>query len=90
MFSDKVKQYFTDIIDVPSPSGYESRCQKIFQTYALQFVDEVYEDNFGNIVSYIQIDQNNNEQEILTKNYLLNNGNNHQDIVTETFIIMMS
>lgn len=52
MFSDKVKQYFTDVIDVPSPSGYESRCQKIFQTYALQFVDEVYEDNFGNIVAH--------------------------------------
>ena len=54
MFSNKVQQYFTSIIDSPSPSGYEKRCQKIFQEYAQQFTDEVYEDKFGNIIARIK------------------------------------
>ena len=54
MFSEKVQEYFTSIIDVPSPSGYEGSCQKIFREYAQQFTDEVYEDKFGNIVAHMK------------------------------------
>lgn len=52
MFSDKVQQYFDKIVDTPSPSGYEKKCQALFQEYACNYVDEVYEDKFGNIFAH--------------------------------------
>lgn len=51
MFSDKVQQYFDKIVDTPSPSGYEKKCQALFQEYACNYVDEVYEDKFGNVIA---------------------------------------
>lgn len=52
IFSDKVQQFFEKIVDTPSPSGYEKRCQNIFKEYACDYVDDVYEDKFGNIIAH--------------------------------------
>lgn len=52
MFCKDVQKYFNDIVNTPSPSGYESKCQLIFKKYASKYADEVYEDKFGNIIAH--------------------------------------
>ena len=52
MFSTQVQIYFEIIVDTPSPSGYENKCQTIFKEYASKYADEVYEDKFGNIIAH--------------------------------------
>ncbi|MEG2095189.1 MAG: hypothetical protein RRY73_00770 [Alistipes sp.] len=52
MFSDDIQKYFEQLIETPSPSGFEKGCQNIFKEYASKYVDNVYEDKFGNVIAH--------------------------------------
>ena len=41
--------FLRDIVNVPSPSGYEERAAEIYRTYTKQFADKVHTDVHGNV-----------------------------------------
>ena len=45
------KKFFTDILETPSPSGYEQPVQEIVRKYAADFADEVRTDLHGNVIA---------------------------------------
>lgn len=52
MFSKDIKTYFEQLVETPSPSGFETRCQNIFKKYASEYAEHVYEDKFGNVIAH--------------------------------------
>ena len=48
---DSAKQFFQNILETPSPSGYEQPVQKIVREYAGKFADEVTTDLHGNVIA---------------------------------------
>lgn len=52
MFSKDIKTYFKRLVETPSPSGFETRCQSIFKKYASEYAEHVYEDKFGNVIAH--------------------------------------
>lgn len=47
------KKFFQDILETPSPSGYEEPVQRIVRSYAEQFADEVRTDLHGNVIACV-------------------------------------
>src|SRR5262245_10203584 len=45
------KKFFKDILETPSPSGYEQPVQDIVRRYAADFADEVRTDLHGNVIA---------------------------------------
>jgi len=45
------KKFFTDILETPSPSGYEQPVQEIVRRYAADFADSVRTDLHGNVIA---------------------------------------
>ncbi len=44
------KEFFKQILETPSPSGYEQPVQEIVRKYAESFADEVRTDLHGNVI----------------------------------------
>ena len=47
------KKFFQQILETPSPSGYEQPVQRIVRSYAESFADEVRTDLHGNVITSI-------------------------------------
>ncbi len=45
------KKFFTNILETPSPSGYEQPVQEIVRKYAADFADEISTDLHGNVIA---------------------------------------
>ena len=45
------KEFFQQILETPSPSGYEQPVQELVRSYAGQFADEVSTDLHGNVIA---------------------------------------
>ncbi len=41
--------FFTDIVNTPSPSGYEMKAAEVYRKYTAQFADEIRTDVMGNV-----------------------------------------
>lgn len=52
MFSNDIKEYFEQLVETASPSGFETRCQNMFKEYASKYVKHVYKDTFGNVIAH--------------------------------------
>jgi endoglucanase len=50
------KKFFKDILETPSPSGYEQPVQDIVRQYAGQFADDVRTDVHGNVIASCNAD----------------------------------
>ncbi|MFC4408401.1 M20/M25/M40 family metallo-hydrolase [Haloarchaeobius iranensis] len=48
---DTERGFLTELLETPSPSGYETRGQRIWVEYVEQFADEVRTDAYGNAVA---------------------------------------
>ncbi len=48
---ESAKSFFQEILETPSPSGYEQPVQAIVREYAGQFADEVTTDLHGNVIA---------------------------------------
>lgn len=62
MFSNDIQAYFEQLIETPSPSGFEARCQNLFEKYASKYVEYVYKDKFGNVIAH---KPNNNKPKLM-------------------------
>lgn len=47
----KAKDFFRQILETPSPSGYERPVQELVRQYAADFADEVRTDSHGNVIA---------------------------------------
>jgi tetrahedral aminopeptidase len=50
------KKFFKDILETPSPSGYEQPVQEIVRQYVADFADEVRTDLHGNVIATCNAD----------------------------------
>ncbi len=48
---DKSLEFFKNLINAPSPSGYEQPAQAVVRAYASEFADEVRTDVHGNVIA---------------------------------------
>ncbi len=46
-------QFLRTLVNTPSPTGYESRGQRVWLDYAAQFADETFSDAYGNCVAVL-------------------------------------
>ena len=53
MFDSKTSQFLDNLLITPSPTGYESKGQKIWMDYMSQFTDAVEADAYGSAISKI-------------------------------------
>lgn len=44
----KKKKFLNDLVSIPSPSGLEEDCTKVFNSYCSKFAEEYYQDKIGN------------------------------------------
>ena len=51
MIIDKALKFFKNILETPSPSGYEQPVQKIVREYANGFADKIDSDSHGNVIA---------------------------------------
>ncbi|HVT27940.1 MAG TPA: M42 family peptidase, partial [Lacipirellulaceae bacterium] len=51
MMESSAKKFFKDILETPSPSGYEQPVQTIVRRYAGEFADDVRTDLHGNVIA---------------------------------------
>ncbi|MEM9352415.1 MAG: M42 family metallopeptidase [Planctomycetota bacterium] len=49
--NDKAKQFFQEILETPSPSGFEQPVQRLVREYVADFADEVRTDLHGNVIA---------------------------------------
>ena len=47
------KKFFQQVLETPSPSGYEEPVQRIVRKYAGEFADEVRTDLHGNVIACV-------------------------------------
>ncbi len=52
----KAKKFFQQILETPSPSGYEQRVQEIVREYTSAFADNVRTDLHGNVIAAVNPD----------------------------------
>ncbi|MFA6133157.1 MAG: M42 family peptidase [Phycisphaerae bacterium] len=50
---DESFKFLKDLLTTPSPSGYESPCQKVWCDYARRYADEVHTDSYGNAIAVL-------------------------------------
>jgi putative aminopeptidase FrvX len=53
---DESLQFFKDIVNVPSPSGYEERAAEVYRQYTSGFAHEVSTDVHGNVAAVLNPD----------------------------------
>lgn len=46
-------QFFEDIVNVPSPSGFEEGAAELYRNYCSQFADELITDTHGNVAAIV-------------------------------------
>ena len=46
-------KFIEELINTPSPVGYEARGQRVWLDYAKQFADETFSDSYGNVVAVL-------------------------------------
>lgn len=44
--------YLKEVLDIPTPSGFEKQGQELFRKHAEKYVEEIYSDTLGNIVAH--------------------------------------
>ncbi|REJ69905.1 MAG: M42 family peptidase [Planctomycetota bacterium] len=49
--NDQAHKFFKDLLETPSPSGYEKPVQDVVRAYAGEFADEVRTDTHGNVMA---------------------------------------
>src|SRR5688572_16524207 len=50
------KKFFKDVLETPSPSGYEQPVQQFVRDYVGEFADEVRTDLHGNVIAALNPD----------------------------------
>ncbi|WP_255168172.1 M20/M25/M40 family metallo-hydrolase [Natrononativus amylolyticus] len=45
------RAFLTDLLETPSPAGYETRGQRVWLDYVAEFADDVWTDDYGNAVA---------------------------------------
>jgi endoglucanase len=50
---DESYQFLKKLLETPSPSGFETRGQRVWMDYVGQFADEVYSDAYGNCFAVV-------------------------------------
>jgi endoglucanase len=50
------KKFFQEILETPSPSGYEQPVQKLVRAYVKSFADDVRTDLHGNVIAGVNLD----------------------------------
>ena len=48
---EKAHEFFKNILETPSPSGYEQPVQNIVRSYIGEFADTVDRDSHGNLIA---------------------------------------
>ena len=48
---DRQREFLDSLLDTPSPSGFETRCQRVWLDHVGEFADEVSTDAYGNAVA---------------------------------------
>ena len=48
---DKALEFFKNILETPSPSGYEQPVQNIVRAYVSEFADTIENDSHGNVIA---------------------------------------
>ena len=51
MMTDGALDFFKNILETPSPSGYEQPVQQIVREYASGFSDNISTDSHGNVIA---------------------------------------
>ncbi len=54
MTSDNIIRYFRELINIPSPSGFEKRMSNHILNTLEHFADEAYIDNFNNVIAIMR------------------------------------
>lgn len=49
--NDRQRDFLDSLLDTPSPSGFETRCQRVWIDYVTEFADRVTTDAYGNAVA---------------------------------------
>ncbi|MEM7131133.1 MAG: M42 family metallopeptidase [Chloroflexota bacterium] len=49
-------QFLKDLLEAPSPAGYEKPVQRVVRTYINEFADEVFTDLHGNVIAGKRVD----------------------------------
>ncbi|HET7324763.1 MAG TPA: M42 family peptidase, partial [Halococcus sp.] len=49
--NDNQRAFLNDLLETPSPSGFETRGQRVWLEYVSEFADEVKTDEYGNAVA---------------------------------------
>jgi tetrahedral aminopeptidase len=47
----KLKKFFTDLVEAPSPSGYEQPAQEVYRNFVGKYADDVKTDVHGNVIA---------------------------------------
>lgn len=50
--NDKLEAFFSELLDTPSPSGYEGKLMRTFREFIFPYVDEVTSDAMGNVIAH--------------------------------------
>jgi putative aminopeptidase FrvX len=48
---DERWEFLTELLETPSPSGYETRGQRVWVEYAKEFAEDVRTDAYGNAIA---------------------------------------
>ena len=54
----KDKKFLLDFINTPSPTMYEYRAQEVWLNKIKPYVDEIHEDNYGNVYGVLKAKRN--------------------------------
>jgi endoglucanase len=49
--NDRQREFLDSLLETPSPSGFETRCQRVWVDYVSEFAQEVSTDAYGNAVA---------------------------------------
>lgn len=47
----KMKKFFTDLVEAPSPSGFEQPAQEVYRKFIKEYADDVKTDVHGNVIA---------------------------------------
>ena len=47
----ELKKFFTDLVETPSPSGFEQKAQQVYRDFVSQYTDDIKTDVHGNVIA---------------------------------------
>ncbi len=50
--NDKLEEFLLELLNTPSPSGYEGKLMRKFREFIFPYVDEVFSDAMGNVIAH--------------------------------------